>query len=96
MKYRLQTLGNAAWYGSLRPLLLALAATLFLCSASAAQTPAPQPQPQTQVSAEELERLVKTLESDADRKRLIEELKGLIAVQRGKPAEEPGLGAVVM
>lgn len=78
--------------------LLVAAAFLLLASGAArAQAPAPaQPPAPTAVSAEELERLVKTLESDVDRKQLVEQLKGLIAVQRGKPAEEPGLGQVIL
>jgi moderate conductance mechanosensitive channel len=73
-----------------------IAATLLLAlslaGAAAAQgvtppavqgPPAPQP---ASVSAAELERLVNTLHDDAQRARLIEELRALIAVQRGAEA----------
>ncbi|MDF3074182.1 MAG: Mechanosensitive ion channel protein [Alphaproteobacteria bacterium] len=99
MEYRLRPTLIAALCRLARLPLVLLAGALFLASVDAvqAQTPAPAPQSSpTAVSAEELERLVKTLESEADRKRLVEELKGLIAVQRGKPAEEPGLGQAVL
>jgi len=63
-----------------------------------AQTPAPAPQKSTAnaVSVDELERLVKTLESEPDRAKLVEQLKGLIVAQRGQPEEPPGLGETVM
>ncbi len=84
----------------LRTAVLAALAAVFLLAAlgsAEAQTPAPQqPPPQAGVSVEELDRLVKTLESEPDRKKLVEQLKGLIAAQRGAPAEEPGLGEVVI
>ncbi len=54
--------------------------------AAAAASPAPAP-----VSADELERLVGTLQDDAARAKLVEQLRGLIAAQRGieqKQAEE--------
>lgn len=76
-------------------LLLALAAGMLLAALPAAWAQAPATAPAT-VSVEELERLVKTLESEPDRQRLVEELKGLIAVQRGQPAEEPSLGEVLI
>ncbi|MGE0151257.1 MAG: mechanosensitive ion channel family protein [Reyranellaceae bacterium] len=77
-------------------LTLVLAACVLLTALPPAQAQTAAPAPTPTVSAEELERLVKTLESEADRKRLIEDLKGLIAVQRGKPAEEPGLGEALI
>ncbi len=49
-----------------------------------AQAPAVPPAP---VSAAELERLVNTLQDDGQRARLIDELRGLIAVQRGAEAQ---------
>lgn len=45
-----------------------------------------QPAP---VSADELEHLVNTLQNDADREKLVAELRALIAVQRRAPAEKP-------
>jgi len=84
----------------LRTVVLAAVAAIFLLAAlgsAQAQTPTPQqPPPQVGVSVEELDRLVKTLESEPDRKKLVEQLKGLIAAQRGAPAEEPGLGEVMI
>lgn len=84
----------------LRTVLLAAVAAVFLLAAlggARAQTPAPQqPPPPASVSVEELDRLVKTLESEPERKKLVEQLKGLIETQRGVPAEEPGLGEVVI
>ncbi len=64
-------------------------------SAARAQAPAAEASPAA-VSAEELERLVKTLESEPERARLVEQLKGLIAAQRTAPPEPPGLGEVVI
>ncbi|HEV2546744.1 MAG TPA: mechanosensitive ion channel domain-containing protein [Stellaceae bacterium] len=48
---------------------------------AAAQAPAP-------VSADELERLVNTLQDDEERGKLVEELRGLIAAQRGVEQKE--------
>src|SRR5690242_10021703 len=48
---------------------------------AAAQAPAP-------VSADELERLVSTLQDDKERAKLVEELRGLIAAQRGVEHKE--------
>jgi moderate conductance mechanosensitive channel len=75
---------------------LALALVTFLPGApghaqtqpAVTPTAAPTPAP---VSADELERLVTTLQDDAQRAKLVEELRGLIAAQRSieeKPAEE--------
>lgn len=98
MKYRLRLGPAASRCSLLRQVILALAAGIFLLSTSLAQAQAPAPAqaPPATVSVEELDRLVKTLESEPDRARLIEQLKGLIAAQRGQPAEEPGLGEMVM
>lgn len=60
-----------------------------------AQAPAVEAPPAT-VSAAELERLVKTLESEPERTKLVEQLKALIAAQRTAPLEDPGLGEVVI
>jgi moderate conductance mechanosensitive channel len=72
---------------------LALLACLVLpppCPARA-QTPQPAPAAPASVSADELEQLVGTLQNDAARAKLVGELQGLIAAQRGieaKQAEE--------
>jgi small-conductance mechanosensitive channel len=99
MEYRLRQPLIAALCRLARLPVVLLAAALLLVSVSVAQAQGPAPAPQASppaVSADELERLVRTLESDVDRKRLIGELKGLIEVQRGKPAEEPGLGEAIL
>jgi len=68
-------------------LLFALAGPVLAQSPpSAAASPVPAP-----VSADELERLIGTLQDDAARGKLVEQLRGLIAAQRGveqKQAEE--------
>src|SRR6266851_2907447 len=57
-------------------------------AAPAASLSAPAPAaPPAPVSAAELERLVNTLQDDGQRARLIDELRGLIAVQRGAEAQ---------
>src|SRR5208283_3890493 len=72
-------------------LLLFLVVGALPAAARAAAPPtAAQPAP---VSADELERLVDTLQNDAARARLIEELRGLIAAQRGAEAEKPPAAA---
>lgn len=101
MEYRLRAAAGAQFSvisKALRTGLMLVLAGLFLACAplARAQTPAPAAPTQSSVSTEELERLVKTLESETDRKRLVEELKALIAVERGKPTQEPGLGQVVL
>lgn len=66
-------------------LLIALA-SLGLPIGGAAQTPAPaQPAP---VSAEELQRLVDTLQNDRDRARLVEQLRALIAAERDQHQQD--------
>lgn len=103
MEYRSPAVADAQFsvMGTvLRTVVMAAVAAVFLLaslSIARAQTPAPQkPPPAAGVSVEELDRLVKTLESEPERKKLVEQLKGLIAAQRGAPAEEPGLGEVVI
>ena len=67
------------------------AALFLLCFAFAparAAEPAAAPQP-APVSADELDRLVHTLQDDKARARLVEELRALIAVQRGAEKEKP-------
>ncbi len=70
-------------------LVLALAGpALAQSQPSAAPAPAPAAAP---LSADELERLIGTLQDDAARGKLVEQLRGLIAAQRGveqKQAEE--------
>ena len=53
-----------------------------LCTSARAAEPAP-------VSSDELERLVHTLQDDAAREKLLEQLRGLIAAQRGAEKEKP-------
>jgi small conductance mechanosensitive channel len=60
----------------------AAAPATLAATASAQSVPAP-------VSAAELERLVDTLQNDAERARLVEELRALIAAQRGIEASQP-------
>jgi small conductance mechanosensitive channel len=65
-----------------------------LAGAAAAQTAAPPavqgppaPPSPAPISAAELQRLVDTLQDDAQRARLVQDLRGLIAVQRGAEAQ---------
>ena len=53
--------------------------------------PAAQPMP---VLVDELERLVRTLQDDAARTKLVEQLRALIAVQRGAETEKPAATAL--
>jgi small-conductance mechanosensitive channel len=72
----------------------ALIACLLFAHAGAAQAQAPAPAAApapAPVSADELERLVGTLQDDQARAKLVEQLRGLVAAQRGveqKQAEE--------
>jgi moderate conductance mechanosensitive channel len=69
-------------------LLFALAAPVPAQTPASAPPASPAPAP---VSADELERLVGTLQDDAGRAKLVEQLRGLIAAQRGveqKQADE--------
>jgi len=79
-------------------LVIALAAApvaAFAQSAPAApaQGAAPAPAP---VTAEELDRLVSALQDDAQRARLVEQLRGLIAAQRGIEAKEETTPATLL
>jgi small conductance mechanosensitive channel len=68
---------------------LAVALALALGLPAGAQTTAAQPAPAASpVSADELERLVTTLQDESARARLVEQLRGLVAAQRGIEAEE--------
>src|SRR5205823_6079503 len=64
--------------------------------ARAAAAPAPPAAAPAAVSADELERLVGALQDDAQRARLVEQLRGLIAAQRGQEPEEPGDPATLL
>jgi moderate conductance mechanosensitive channel len=59
---------------------------LWLVTALAPAVQAAEPPP---VSADELERLVHSLQDDAEREKLVEQLRGLIAAQRGAEKEKP-------
>ncbi|HEX3500108.1 MAG TPA: mechanosensitive ion channel domain-containing protein [Stellaceae bacterium] len=63
-----------------------LAGTAAAQSATPPAAPAPTAAP-APVTAAELQRLVNTLQDDAQRARLVEELRGLIAAQRGVEAQ---------
>jgi small conductance mechanosensitive channel len=68
---------------------LAVVLALVLSLPAGAQTATVQPAPAAStVSAEELQRLVSTLQDEAARARLVEQLRGLVAAQRGIEAEE--------
>ena len=64
---------------------LAFAFTVPATAQTAAPQPAPAPAP---VSADELQRLVETLQDESARARLVEQLRALVAAQRGVEAEE--------
>jgi small-conductance mechanosensitive channel len=72
-------------------LLLWLATVLSAGARAAEPPPAAQPAP---VSVDELERLVHTLQDEAARTQLVEQLRALIAVQRGAAAEKPAATAL--
>jgi moderate conductance mechanosensitive channel len=74
----------------MRWVLVCLAIAL---SPAQAAEPAPAPQP-APVSADELDRLVQTLQDDKTRAKLVEELRALIAAQRGVEKEKPPATAV--
>src|SRR5713101_5941388 len=77
------------WTASL--LLLCLGSVLPPGARAAEPVAASQPAP---VSADELERLVHTLQDDTARGKLVEELRALIAVQRGAEKEKPAATAL--
>ena len=66
-------------------LLFCVATILPATSRADAPSPAAQPAP---VSVDELERLVDTLQDDAARRKLVADLRALIAAQRGSTAEQ--------
>lgn len=74
-------------------LLLALSVVLSIPVPALAQQDAATG---SEMRAEELQKLVSTLEDDGERQRLVQQLKGLVAAQRqGRTVEEPSLfGAV--
>ena len=72
----------------MRSCLLATALLLlWLSSAAQAAEPAPAPPP-APISTDELDRLVHTLQDDTARARLVEDLRALIAAQRGAMKEK--------
>lgn len=72
------------------------ASLVLLCLAFTARAAEPVPPPQpAPVSADELERLVHTLQDDKARAQLVQELHALIAVQRGTEKEKPPATGVV-
>ncbi|MBV8336311.1 MAG: mechanosensitive ion channel, partial [Alphaproteobacteria bacterium] len=73
-------------------LLLLGFAAVWSAPAVADVSPATEPAP---VSSDELERLVKTLQNDSDREKLVSELQALIAVQRRAPTEKPSPDAIL-
>ena len=72
-------------------LLLWLAAALPAGARAAEPPTATQPVP---VAADELEQLVHTLQDDAARTKLVEQLRALIAVQRAAETEKPPAAAL--
>src|SRR5690242_10041851 len=85
---------SRAFFGLLFVLTAFLAAgSIGLSGSAAAQpvaapsAPAAQPAP---VSADELEHLVRTLQDENQRTKLVHELRGLIAAQRGIEVQNPG------
>ncbi|HEY1431575.1 MAG TPA: hypothetical protein VGF39_08110, partial [Stellaceae bacterium] len=62
--------------------MLLLWLIVTLSSSALAAEPAP-------VSTDELERLVHSLQDDASREKLVEQLRGLIAAQRGVEKQKP-------
>ena len=69
--------------------LFALLLCLLAALASGAKAAEPAP-----VSADELERLVHSLQDETEREKLIEQLHGLIAAQRGAEKEKPAGAAL--
>ena len=72
-------------------LLFWLPTALSVGARAAEPSPNARPAP---VSVDELERLVHTLQDDAARTTLVEQLRALIAVQRGAEAEKPAAAAL--
>jgi small conductance mechanosensitive channel len=75
------------------PFLLVLGLATALSGGARAEAPPPAAQP-APVSVDELERLVRTLQDDAERARLVEELRALIAAQRSTEKEKPAATAL--
>jgi moderate conductance mechanosensitive channel len=75
--------------------ILWAAGLLLLCLASVAGAaqPASAPQP-APISTDELERLVHTLQDDGARAQLVDQLRALIAAQRGAEKEKPAASAL--
>src|SRR5215469_607965 len=70
-------------------MLLLLAAFVAPAAAQTAPPAASAPAAAQGVSADELERLVGTLQDDKQRAQLVEQLRALIAAQRGVEAQQP-------
>src|SRR6266404_4789906 len=85
--------GSTRRPGRLAVCLLLLCLGTTLSAASRAATPPPAAQP-TPVSVDELEGLVHTLQDESARAKLVEELRALIAAQRGAAAEKPAATAL--
>ena len=71
---------------------LCLAVGLSTAGRAAERSPPAQPAP---VSADELERLVRTLQDDSARAKLVEQLRALIAAQHAAEQEKPAATAVL-
>ena len=72
-------------------LLFCLAVALSTAVGAAEPSTPAQPAP---VSVDELERLVRTLQDDSARAKFVEQLRALIAAQRGAEEEKPAATAV--
>jgi small conductance mechanosensitive channel len=72
-----------------------LLALLVFAGPALAADPAPAAAP-APVSAQELEKLVESLQDQGQRDRLVEQLRGLIAAQRTQAAEEPSDAATLL
>jgi small-conductance mechanosensitive channel len=79
----------AAHFAARMTAILLVALWLAAPSAAAPATPAAADAAPAPVSAAELQRLVDTLQDDAERARLVEELRALVAAQRGIEASQP-------
>ncbi len=75
-------------------ILLLFCLTAILPAAARADTPTPAATQPAPGSVDELQRLVGTLQNDAERARLVAELRALIAAQRGAAAEKPPATAI--
>ena len=74
--------------------LLLFSLATILPTAARADTPTPTAAQPAPVSVDELQRVVGTLQNDAERAKLVAELRALIAAQRGAAAEKPPATAI--